>query len=623
MSTEPAYLYNQDAYNNEEQNRKMSTDENDEREEKKEDSQLSDATQQTMLQTDNDISTTQVLSDDNFEKSRELPNSAETDDKLVNSTHSSLDTQTDHGISATPILSDDDKSQVINRNETTQDYTKNDAQSNETSTQSSVTLAYDRTAVVKPYTDFNGYSSTTDASSFQLSTDDKEDFELKSSPTETAATIEPDEKLTHHFQLEKSDSVEEKENYFSPIAPNQSFENESNAVAEKLNRADYRTEEEDSFSSTKTETKTESFTSDSSDFLSIADENNQEKATNLTSDTADYHRSTTETKIETNQLNEENYRPHSVSSPLEESSSQLSQPEEKVEAIEEPEVAAEPAEDELLTPGAHLRQAREQSNMSMQQVADRLYLDMGVIKALEADNYERLPPAIFVRGYLRNYAKLMEIAPEKIMEAYEQMVQHPHAPSITPQMKQKKQTSSNDLWFKLITLVIILTLMALMALWQFYPPSMRESTDINSTENADASDWNGFETSSDSYLPNAQFNANNDSSLSTATSNENASTASSTDDTTSVEETTTPKTKTVRVHIKGRAWMKVTDANGKKLFGGFGRTGNILPLEGMPPFYFQVGNIDGVDVEYEGERHSIRVYPKQRGRNIYVVGGED
>jgi cytoskeleton protein RodZ len=624
MSTEPAYLYSQDAYNNEEQNRKMSTDEYNERDEKKENTQLSDARQQTMLQTDNEISTTQVLSDDNFEKSKELPNSAETDYQLDNSTHLSLDTHTNQGISITPILSDDDKSQLINRDETTQDHTTNDAQSDESLTKFSVT--YDRSAVVKSETDFDNSSSTHNVSSCQLTTDNKEDFELKS-PLSEAETIKQDDKSTDHFKLEEFDSIEEKENDFSSkyAVHDQSLQDENNVETERLNRADYRAEEEYSFSSTKTESVTNEIheTHENSHFLPIADENEKERVASFTSDTTDYHDKTTETKIETNQLNEEIYHHHSVSTPLEESSSHVSQAKEKVEPLEEQEVAAEPADDEFLTPGAYLRQVREQNSMSMQQVADRLYLDMGVIKALESDNYERLPPAIFVRGYLRNYAKLMEIAPEKIMKAYEQMVQHPHAPSITPPMKQKKQTSSNDLWFKLITLAIILTLMALMALWQFYPPSMIESTNINSTENTDASDWNGFETGADSYLPNAQFNANNDSSLSTATSNENASTASGADETTSVEDPIIPKTKTVRIHLKERAWMKVTDANGEKLFGGFGRTGNILPLEGMPPFYFQVGNVDGVDVEYEGERHSIRVYPKQRGRNIYVVGGED
>lgn len=613
MSTEPAYLRDQETYN-EEQNRQMNASENNERKENKESAQSPDS----MPQTHNEINTTPILSDDDFDKSKEFNqlNSAETDVKLDDSNHLSFNAQSSEKTSF---------AEVTTGNKTM----PHEATSHETSAESPTAPAYEQSAVAKSAADFDtsSYSNTSKTSSFQLPIDNKEDFELKNSSIEiaTAATIKPDEQLTDHFKRKEFEPIEEKENYFSAkyAAPDQSFEDESNAATERSNRADYRAEGRPSQSLGYRDegeysfpTKTESLTNESNNFFSSADK-------------TDYSE-TTEIKTKESQLTEMNRYPTSTSlagahfeeSPSPTTATTVSQPEEKIEATQE--VVAEPVEENnLLTPGAYLRQAREQSNMSMQQVADRLYLDMGVIKALETDNYERLPPAIFVRGYLRNYAKLMEIAPEKIMAAHEQMVQHPHAPSILPQMKQKKQTSSNDLWFKLITLAIILTLMALMALWQFYPSSTTEPVGVNLADNAGTSNWNSFDTTSQNgYSANTQFNANNNSSMSTAAANsENQSSTASTE--TPAAEAPVSKTKTMYIHLRSRAWMKITDEASKKLFDGFGRGGQVLTLEGLPPFYLQVGNIDGVDVEYEGERHSIRVYPKRKGRNIYIVGGED
>ena len=47
---------------------------------------------------------------------------------------------------------------------------------------------------------------------------------------------------------------------------------------------------------------------------------------------------------------------------------------------------------EKLSPGTRLRQVREQNNLSIKYIADQLYLDIRVIEALEADNYNILPP---------------------------------------------------------------------------------------------------------------------------------------------------------------------------------------------------------------------------------------
>jgi len=68
-----------------------------------------------------------------------------------------------------------------------------------------------------------------------------------------------------------------------------------------------------------------------------------------------------------------------------------------------------PPETPILSPGEQLRKARQGYRWSVEDVAANLNLTATVVRALESGNHEELPEAIFVRGYLRAYARLMEI----------------------------------------------------------------------------------------------------------------------------------------------------------------------------------------------------------------------
>jgi len=59
--------------------------------------------------------------------------------------------------------------------------------------------------------------------------------------------------------------------------------------------------------------------------------------------------------------------------------------------------------------GNSLREAREQLGMSVNDVANRIKFAPRQIEALEADDYVRLPEAAFVRGFVRSYARLLEL----------------------------------------------------------------------------------------------------------------------------------------------------------------------------------------------------------------------
>ncbi len=67
-------------------------------------------------------------------------------------------------------------------------------------------------------------------------------------------------------------------------------------------------------------------------------------------------------------------------------------------------------------PGKLLRETRTGRNLTLEQVADDLCLTPQQVEAMENDDYADLPGATYVRGYLRNYARLLGLPEERILE---------------------------------------------------------------------------------------------------------------------------------------------------------------------------------------------------------------
>lgn len=73
----------------------------------------------------------------------------------------------------------------------------------------------------------------------------------------------------------------------------------------------------------------------------------------------------------------------------------------------------------LLALGQHLKQVREDQEYSVAEVAERLFLSSNQVLAIEDARYESLPAEVFVKGYLRAYAKLLDLEPEEIVAQYQ------------------------------------------------------------------------------------------------------------------------------------------------------------------------------------------------------------
>ena len=96
-------------------------------------------------------------------------------------------------------------------------------------------------------------------------------------------------------------------------------------------------------------------------------------------------------------------------------------------------MSTETTGDEVPSPGEQLRKARVGYGWSLQDVSANLNLDVDVVRALESGDYAGLPEPAFIRGYLRAYARLMELDDVQLLGTEKPPV-HARLGSVVPVM---------------------------------------------------------------------------------------------------------------------------------------------------------------------------------------------
>jgi cytoskeleton protein RodZ len=85
-------------------------------------------------------------------------------------------------------------------------------------------------------------------------------------------------------------------------------------------------------------------------------------------------------------------------------------------------------------PGARLRLAREAAGLSLDQVAQQLKLAPRQVRALEDEDFAQLPGRTFARGFVRNYARLMNLDGDELLSMLPDAAHAPalEAPALHP-----------------------------------------------------------------------------------------------------------------------------------------------------------------------------------------------
>jgi cytoskeleton protein RodZ len=116
--------------------------------------------------------------------------------------------------------------------------------------------------------------------------------------------------------------------------------------------------------------------------------------------------------------------------------------------------------------GARLAAAREARKLDIGRVARELKLDVAVIEALENDDSTALPAPIFVKGYLRSYARLVGLPEEELLRIF--ALQADELPPLTVARVEQSSPFFRLPSVRLLRNIVLLLLLVIM-LWLAWP----------------------------------------------------------------------------------------------------------------------------------------------------------
>ncbi len=254
------------------------------------------------------------------------------------------------------------------------------------------------------------------------------------------------------------------------------------------------------------------------------------------------------------------------------------------------------------TVGEILKQLREKHKLSVKDIATRMRLDPRLIESLEANDLDTLPAAIYIRGYIRSYAKIIEADADSLVALYDNDA--PEPPEIIPEIKLSTQASSSDKPVKAFTYLITLILALLLLVW-IQSKFMLEDTINHTKAGAGALDYE-IVIVEHPQTPSYRDTHNVDATLDDwqAEDSESAGSAltlAADDKLQFVESAVITGSDILELKLSADSWIEVNDADNNELYFNLARTGDEILLRGNAPFSVKLGFSQGVSLEFNGK----------------------
>jgi cytoskeleton protein RodZ len=272
------------------------------------------------------------------------------------------------------------------------------------------------------------------------------------------------------------------------------------------------------------------------------------------------------------------------------------------EAIEErPEAARS------IHPGAVLRHGRESRGLSVEDVAQALKLTPRQVVAIEREEFDALPGNTFARGFLRNYARFLQLDPAPLISALERLIEHADvdlSPLSNAAGTMPSGLSSRSVpkvvW--LFLLIAVVALVAVVYLDRFRPQAAPSETGsvaaaVPAAEPPPAAADKA--ASQSSPIPAAAPVA-----VAPEASPPAAPAEAPTAPAAVVASAAAPASAQTIAHrltfsFANESWVQVRDGDGRVILSNNHLAGSSRVVEGRPPFSLIVGNAPGVTLTYD------------------------
>ena len=313
-------------------------------------------------------------------------------------------------------------------------------------------------------------------------------------------------------------------------------------------------------------------------------------------------------------------------------------------------------------PGETLRKARESKNLAQAEVAQQLNLTLRALTQVEAGAFDKLPGHTFARGYIRAYAKLLELDQDRLVADFDAYTGTDSAGSSVHALGRiEEPTHLAQSLLRFVSVGLLLGLLAVSFFW-WQEQSTRKDSDAavsRALEHVEVESADGTTEIHPLDEPEDQAVADGQAQIvepaseiapelaaQTATTAPAADTATSASQPAPVAEppaavvvpvaavpaapvsaalpSVTPVVEApvsasapvqaaagqalVNIQFTANCWTQLTDANGKVLFSALKRAGESLELAGKPPLELRLGFARGAQVSYNGQVVDVAPY---------------
>ena len=274
--------------------------------------------------------------------------------------------------------------------------------------------------------------------------------------------------------------------------------------------------------------------------------------------------------------------------------------------------------DRALLPGTLLQETRESQGLSVPDAALALKVTESYVRALESNDYEHLPQATFVRGYLKNYAKLLGLNADEIVGAYDQHMDTQgdvfRKPNVEKSIKPLRAHSTPSPVNALI-LILVISLGGL----SYYLWNNWLKPDASTTVIAEESVVDGVASELEvvlEVLTDSEGHVELEEPVPELTQEAQVVVTEIKEEPEVIEvaEPVMPEDplKNLVISFKGECWVEITDASGDILVSSVQQSGSSVDLEVLPPVNVRFGNSPAVDqILFDGE---LVPNPKTRSR---------
>ncbi|MBK8743953.1 RodZ domain-containing protein [Propionivibrio sp.] len=266
-----------------------------------------------------------------------------------------------------------------------------------------------------------------------------------------------------------------------------------------------------------------------------------------------------------------------------------------------PEATAEAVDTLEPSVGQQLRTAREAKGLTTDDVAKAIKLSLRQVKSLEADDWPNLPCNTIIRGFVRNYARLLGLDSDQLMGVLDRLTMpQPHElgiPTGPPVNLQKDGKADRRDYFRVFAGLFVL-LLAVSAyflvsqdVWDSALSAIKSATqspvavpapvvapgtvENKAPESGQAATTTAVPVQESTSLPSAQP----------------APTA----------EPSPSSDSGLHFGFTQPAWVEVRDRHGSVIFSQLCQANSQRDIEGSPPYTLVIGNSSHVTLKYQGK----------------------